>query len=65
MADDKDMVFESEREYPGIDASYYLSGDNAGQRNAFEEYAVRELTKDILAMDFPGNLVDYLRKLLK
>lgn len=60
----KDTVLESRREYPGIDASYYLSGDNAGQLNAFEEYAVRELTKDILAMNFPESLADYLRKLL-
>lgn len=61
----KDMVFESRRVYPDIDASYYLSGDNAGQLNAFEEYAVRRLTKDIPTMDFPKSLTDYLRKLLK
>lgn len=61
----ENVVLENRREYPGIDASYYLSGDHSGQLNAFEEYAVRELTKDILAMDFPERLTDHLRKLLK
>lgn len=61
----KDMVFESRRVYPDLDVSYYLSGDAAGQLNAFEEYAVRKLTKDILAMDFPKSLADHLQKLLE
>lgn len=61
----KDMVLARERKYPDIDPSYYLSGDNAGRLNAFEEYAVRELTKDILAMNFPESLVDHLRNLLE
>lgn len=61
----KDIVSESKMVYSGIDASYYLSGDNSGQLNAFEEYAVRELTKDILTMNFPESLGGYLRKLLE
>lgn len=61
----EDMVLERGRVYPDLDESYYLSGDTAGQLNAFEEYAARRLTKDILAMDFPKSLTDYLRKLLE
>ncbi len=56
----KDVVSESKMLYSGIDASYYLSGDNSGRLNAFEEYAVRELTKNILAMNYPENLASYL-----
>lgn len=40
-----DIVLEKKRKYPDLDASYYLAGDKEGQLNAFEEYAVRELTK--------------------
>lgn len=59
-----DMVMANKRTYPGIDESYYLSGDDAGQLNAFEEYAVRTLTTDIMDGNFPDVLVSYLRCLL-
>ena len=44
VMDIADIVTTAKRIYPGIDESYYLSGDNAGRLNAFEEYAVRVLT---------------------
>lgn len=59
-----DIVLATKRTYPGIDESYYLSGSKAGQLNAFEEYAVRALTKDVMDNNFPDSLISYLRGLL-
>lgn len=56
-----DMVLATKRAYPGIDESYYLSGSKAGQLNAFEEYAVRALTKDVMNGIYPDELISYLR----
>lgn len=49
--------------YPGIDASYYLSGNERGKLNAFEEYVVRKLTMRILASDYPSCLEAYIGRL--
>lgn len=56
-----DMVLVTKRAYPGIDESYYLSGSKAGQLNAFEEYVVRTLTKDVMNGIYPDELISYLR----
>lgn len=48
----------------GIDDSYYLSGSDAGKLNAFEEYAVRRLTYDILCEEYPADIDKYLRLIL-
>lgn len=53
-------ILAADTEYPGIDRSYYLSGDADGIRNAFEEYTVRRLTADILADRAPNDLSAYL-----
>lgn len=58
-----DIVLATKRAYPGIDESYYLSGSKAGQLNAFEEYAVRVLTKNVMNGDYPDELNSYLREL--
>lgn len=50
--------------YPGIDESYYLDQSEQGYRNAFEEYAVRSLTKRILRQEWPADLSDYLIHLI-
>lgn len=34
-------------------------GDDAGKYNAFEEFAVRELTKRVMAGDYPSDLTAY------
>lgn len=60
-----DMVAATKRIYPDIDESYYLSGSEAGQLNAFEEYVVRALTKDVMDNNFPDSLISYLRGLCK
>ena len=60
----KDTVLAKKVIYPGIDKSYYLSGDEVGQLNAFEEYAVRTLTQDAVNMNYPDNLVLYLKQIL-
>lgn len=65
VAEIADIVLENRQIYPGIDASYYLSGNNAGQLNAFEEYAVRELTKYVLQERCPESIVAFLRRLVK
>ena len=56
-----DLVMTAKRTYPEIDESYYLSGDKAGRLNAFEEYAVRMLTMDVINGDYPDELISYLR----
>lgn len=57
----EDVVLATKRTYPSIDESYYLSNDKAGQLNAFEEYAVRVLTKDVMEGNYPDELISYLR----
>lgn len=59
-----DTLRTTSRRYPGIDDSYYLSGDDAGQRNAFEEFAVRMLTQYILKGNYPDNLISFLKELI-
>ena len=51
------------RQYPGIDASYYLDGSERGFRNAFEEYAVRLLTDSILRQEWSSDLPSFLNHL--
>ena len=60
----KEAILERKRLYPQIDKTYYLSGDAAGQLNAFEEYAVRSLTKDFLLQNYPEDISLYLKNLL-
>ena len=57
------IIVDSKATYPDIDVSYFLSGGNAGQLNAFEEYMVRKLTKDVLIMNFPKDIDSYLENL--
>jgi len=64
VAEVADMVLANQRNYPGIDDSYYLSGDAAGLLNTFEEYAVREMTKRVLKGDYPDSLVHFLKGLV-
>ncbi len=61
----EDVVLEYKRTWPSIDDSYYLSGDNDGQLNAFEEHAVRELTKHVLQERCPESIAGFLRHLVK
>ena len=61
VAEISDIVLAAKRTYPDIDESYYLSGDKVGQLNAFEEYAVRALTKDVMIENYPDELSSYLR----
>lgn len=56
------LILNNTSTYPGIDTSYYLNGDEVGKLNAFEEYIVRQLTKDISKMDFPLDLDDYIKE---
>lgn len=47
-----------------IDQSYYLSEDDAGLLNAFEETVVRSLTEEIMKGKYPENIPDYLESFL-
>lgn len=51
--------------YPELDSSYYLSGDDDGKCNAFEEFLVRQLTAAALRDDLPNNVDDYIRMTIK
>lgn len=64
VAETADIVLANKRVYSGIDDSYYLSGDETGQLNAFEEYAVREMTKRVLKTNHPDSLIRFLKGLV-
>lgn len=36
----KEQITQTPHQYPGLESSYYLTGDDAGKCNAFEEFAV-------------------------
>lgn len=57
-------ILANRRRYADIDVSYYLSGDNAGQLNAFEEYAVRRLTGVVMDEHYPDELIPFLYDLI-
>lgn len=56
-------ILQTDRAFSNIDNSYYLSGDRAGKLNAFEEYAVRELTKRVIVGDYPTSISKYIKNL--
>lgn len=58
------FVLAGKRIYPGIDNSYYLTHTDAGYLNAFEEYAVRELAKNIMDARYPDTLDTFLKELI-
>ncbi len=59
----RDKILQANHKYP-VDKSYFLDGNDLGLINAFEEYAVRQLTNDILNGKVPNNLLDYLKELM-
>ena len=61
----KNVVLSRKTEFPDVDNSYYLVGNEEGYLNAFEEYMVRELTKDILAGKYPSDIAEYLKDWLQ
>lgn len=48
----KDIILAGNAVYPSVDNSYCLSGNKKGRLDAFEEYAVREVTSEITTMNF-------------
>ena len=65
IVQEKDMILSRGIPCPDIDKSYFLSGDQAGKLNAFEESAVRVLTSDILQGQYPFDLSKYLERFLQ
>ncbi|MBR4434536.1 MAG: hypothetical protein IKS90_00325 [Clostridia bacterium] len=53
-------VLAAKQKWNDLDESYYLSGDDAGILNAFEEHTVRVLSADILACKYPHDLNKYI-----
>lgn len=63
LEDIADRILAVDHIYAELDPSYYLSGDDAGKLNAFEEHAVRMLTKDVVAGTYPDDLPYYLQRM--
>ncbi len=61
----REEILQKEANYPELDSSYYLSGDDKGKLNAFEEFLVRQLTTAVLRDDIPDDLDDYVRMAIK
>lgn len=61
----KNKILVSKQRYKDIDTSYYLSGDESGMLNAFEEYLVRLLTARILGGAPPTDLDTYIDSILE
>lgn len=61
----REEILQKEAYYPELDSSYYLSGDDKGKLNAFEEFLVRQLTAAVLRDDIPDDLDDYVRMNIK
>ena len=59
----KSYILAGKQKYKDIDASYYLTGDESGRLNAFEEFAVRSLTKKFQEGIFPTDLEMYIKAL--
>lgn len=64
VIENREIISSNKRKYPGIDDSYYLSGDGEGQLNAFEEYAVREMTKGVIKGIYPNTIRSFLKELI-
>ena len=64
MIERKKTILENNDTYWDIDASYYLSGNDEGRLNAFEEYAVRKLSLDIIEEKYPIDIITYLEALM-
>ena len=61
----KKSILSRNTEKLNLDDSYYLSGNDEGHLNAFEEYVVRELTKDIMEKKYPLDITEYVKYLLR
>lgn len=57
------ITMSARKQYPDIDESYYLDKSEQGYRNAFEEYAVRMVTKKVMEQEKLPDLHAYLEKL--
>ncbi len=60
----RDIIRRLHIRYPGVDGSYYLSDDEDGSVNAFEEYMVRCFAADVLEGTLPLNLTSYMCEIL-
>lgn len=60
----KKKILQHDHKDEMIDRSYFLSGDEAGMLNAFEETVVRAMTDHVLKDDYPSDLPDFIEKCL-
>lgn len=61
----KNRILTRKQRYKDIDTSYYLSGDESGILNAFDEYLVRLLTAKVLDGTLPTDLETYIDSILE
>ena len=59
----KSHILAGKQKYKDIDASYYLTGDENGILNAFEEFSVRSLTIKLQEGIFSTDLETYIKTL--
>lgn len=64
ITEHRGIILQHRGSYPGIDASYYLSGDELGRLNAFEEYLVRKLTPLAIIEDLPSDIGMFIEEIL-
>lgn len=64
VEENRHVILQCKVRYPGIDKSYYLTGDDAGQLNAFEEYFVRTLTESADTNALPDKIDIALSELI-
>lgn len=65
VLNNKEIILANARKYPGIDDSYYLSGNDDGRINAFKEFLVRSLTKTFFDRTTPTDLGTYIVDILE
>lgn len=60
----KNSILTCQKNFDCIDSSYYLDNEN-GKVNAFEEYLVKTLVKDLISKTVPCDLDKYILSLIK
>lgn len=64
IAEYKDTVLQYGGDFPDVDLSYYLAGDELGRLNAFEEYLVRKLTPLAVTDNLPSDIGTFINEIL-
>lgn len=60
----EDIILQQSDNYPDLDPSYYLTGDELGRLNAFEEHLVRKLTTLAVTENLPVDIGKFIKEIL-